>query len=285
VPPSIAEALAGLKHVSTLPDQPSRWRRLVPIAWVTLMVVIAPMGALSGLRSFAPMLKADRADIMLWLTWLGETGPDAEFQDAEARAAAEQYVVARYGSVMASTEFWDQPYLQYGTFVEMRRLAETIVARHEPVSAEQVARARLLIARQIAESEESRAERPADPRSAAITVVSVIVTILLCFSLVLSLISSVIVPGGVVTRVLGLALVTSDGHEAGRVRSVARMLMAWSPAILWLAYLWFFGNPTPPTIVPVAVVVTILAVGALWTIARPQRGPHDRLSGTWVVTR
>jgi hypothetical protein len=28
-----------------------------------------------------------------------------------------------------------------------------------------------------------------------------------------------------------------------------------------------------------------VAAGAVWTIAFPGRGPHDRIAGTWVVPR
>jgi hypothetical protein len=33
------------------------------------------------------------------------------------------------------------------------------------------------------------------------------------------------------------------------------------------------------------VALMAMAAGALWTIALPARGPHDRIAGTWVVPR
>ena len=49
-----------------------------------------------------------------------------------------------------------------------------------------------------------------------------------------------------------------------------------------------FGEPRVSP--DVAVVVSSLAfsmmtAGAAWTIANPERGPHDRIAGTWVVPR
>jgi hypothetical protein len=32
-------------------------------------------------------------------------------------------------------------------------------------------------------------------------------------------------------------------------------------------------------------VLMSVAAGAVWTIAAPGRGPHDRIAGTWVVPR
>jgi hypothetical protein len=37
--------------------------------------------------------------------------------------------------------------------------------------------------------------------------------------------------------------------------------------------------------VGVGLTLALLAAGAVWTIVRPTRGPHDRLLGTWVVPR
>jgi hypothetical protein len=42
------------------------------------------------------------------------------------------------------------------------------------------------------------------------------------------------VPGGVPTRFIGLAVVTRDGSEIGRLRSLARTLIAWAPILVWL---------------------------------------------------
>jgi len=44
--------------------------------------------------------------------------------------------------------------------------------------------------------------------------------------------------------------------------------------------------PTPPSPMLGAVVtLAALGIGAILTIARPERGPHDWLLGTWVVPR
>lgn len=51
------------------------------------------------------------------------------------------------------------------------------------------------------------------------------------------MLSSLIVPGGLLGRFLGLAVVTGDGTEISRARSLVRTVVAWSPAIGWLAYL------------------------------------------------
>ena len=90
-------------------------------------------------------------------------------------------------------------------------------------------------------------------------------------------------------RLLGLAVVTRDGTEITRLRSLVRAIFAWMPAILWLAFLitspriqgWV---PAPTSFAPTTALLGILSLGAVWSIARP-RGIQDRLAGTWIVPR
>jgi hypothetical protein len=70
-----------------------------------------------------------------------------------------------------------------------------------------------------------------------------------------------------------------------------RALVAGIPAIGWLTYLAVSPKvhgfvPTPPNpLTATLVTVGILAVGLAWTIVGRTRGPHDLLTGTWVVPR
>jgi hypothetical protein len=85
--------------------------------------------------------------------------------------------------------------------------------------------------------------------------------------------------------------VRRDGREVGRVGSAVRLLIAWSPAIAWMAYV---GNPmfgavramSPDAAYALGGLALLpMAAGAGWTIAVPGRGLHDRVAGTWVVPR
>ena len=109
-------------------------------------------------------------------------------------------------------------------------------------------------------------------------------------SIVGGVISVLAVPGGLITRALRHAVVTRDGRQIGRARSAIRFLVAWSPALAWIACVGvpMFGEPRVS--LDVAFIVGSLAflsmaTGAAWTIAVPGRGPHDRIAGTWVVPR
>jgi hypothetical protein len=98
------------------------------------------------------------------------------------------------------------------------------------------------------------------------------------------------VPGGLVTRALRHAVVRRDGREIGRARSAIRFLVAWSPALAWIACVGvpMFGEPrVSPDVAFIvgSLAFLLMAAGVSWTIAVPGRGPHDRLVGTWVAQR
>jgi hypothetical protein len=122
-------------------------------------------------------------------------------------------------------------------------------------------------------------------------IVMVLIAGMLLLFLLLSVGSSVIVPGGLFTRMLAHAVVTRDGHEIGRMMSLVRVLVAWAPAIAWLLYLASSPKvqgfvPTPPNpLLGTVLTLTALGIGATVTVVRPERGPHDWLLGTRVVPR
>ena len=104
--------------------------------------------------------------------------------------------------------------------------------------------------------------------------------------------------GGFVLRDQGIAVVNRDGSPASRLRTFSRGLLGWSPMIL-LGLLPSFWNKTlllsPLTAektvglsLPLWLSLFLLAVailGSIWSIVTPERGPHDRIVGTYLVPR
>jgi hypothetical protein len=106
-----------------------------------------------------------------------------------------------------------------------------------------------------------------------------------------SLIWSLFLPGGLFLRASGLAAVNRHGRRIGRLRAAVRILVTWSPAIVVGIGQHFYFEITRDNlfqIVPwwlAAGTLVPLALGALWTVAHPERGIQDRLTGTWIVPR
>jgi hypothetical protein len=108
--------------------------------------------------------------------------------------------------------------------------------------------------------------------------------------MVLSLVSALIVPGGLVTRLAGLAVVKRDGREIGRLRSFGRAALMWLPGLILVA--WIVMAPRVQGSVPPAnslsrilLLFGVFWAGITWTLVSPERGPHDHAAGTWVVPR
>ena len=178
-----------------------------------------------------------------------------------------------------------------GRLSQYREVAARVASDHPSVSPEELAEATAVIAPSLERFQARYASEvaPSLPRVNALLVV-VLAAIGLGCSLAGSVVSAAALPGGLLMRLLGLAVVTADGAEIGRPRSLARALVAWSPAILW--FLWIAPAPIDRTLsapgspaFAASVVMAVLAIGAVTTMLEPSRGPVGRLTGTWVVPR
>jgi eukaryotic-like serine/threonine-protein kinase len=299
-PPALADVKAELLRLASIPSRPSRVRRALPMVIAAMPVAVLCLIVSVMLPILARSLQGDannifrqRSEIVMWMTWITDSGPDAEFKTQEQRTAAEQYVAAHYGPQLTS-EFWNTQAPQMEPFLGMRRTAVEIAARYPSVSPDELARASAIVAPQIqnlaAQSANLSANIPAGGEALRGLVASGFASIPALFSIVCGLISVLAVPGGLVTRALRHAVVSRDGREIGRARSAIRFLVAWSPALAWIACVGvpMFGEPrVSPDVAFVlgSLAFLLMATGVAWTIANPGRGPHDRIAGTWVVAR
>ncbi len=204
------------------------------------------------------------------------------------------YVASQFRSQLGSDEFWTMQAPQIEPFLTMRRTAAEIAARYPAVSPDELARASAIVAPQIqelaAESANLGANFPAGSEALRGLLASGFTSIPLLLAIVCGLLSVLAVPGGLVTRALRHAVVRRDGREIGRARSVSRFLVAWSPALAWIACVGvpMFGEPrVSPDVAFIvgSLAVLLIAARAVWTSAVPGRGPHYRIAGTWVVPR
>lgn len=173
----------------------------------------------------------------------------------------------------------------------LRGIAAEILARHPSVSPDELARASTIVATERERTGRRRQTRQAGFAGLGDIIIGALAALAVLLVVGCSVASSVMVPGGVVTRLLGLGVVTRDGTEISRWRSLLRVVVAWLPAIVWLA--WLAASPKVQGFVPTraaslpagGLALGALAIGASWAIARPTRGPHDWLAETWIVPR
>jgi hypothetical protein len=289
--PTVADARAALLAMAGSPSRVDWWRRALPGALASAPVGLMLLVSVAILPALDMFAGSETNTMMNLLGALESTTLPADnpLHEPAVRAAAEVAIAGRYGEKIRDEEFWNAGVVR-SLAPDYRRLAEDILARHPSISPGQLAAAEAVL-------QEARARGPArgTREQSAVEPGGVIMSTVtggaLALVLVACVISSLLVPGGLVSRQLGLAAVTRSGKEITRLRSLTRTLVAGSPAIVWLAYLAFSPKvqgfvPTPSRpITGTLVTLGVLAVGHAWTVLRRTRGPHDLLTGTWVVPR
>jgi hypothetical protein len=100
------------------------------------------------------------------------------------------------------------------------------------------------------------------------------------------LVSVLVRPSGFVLSSLGLAVITRRGREVGRVRAVARLILAWSPLLIYGALLaWPVTREAVFSIAVASLAAAPTFIGFIWSLLQPTRGPHDMIVGTSIGSR
>ena len=288
-PPTLEDVRADLVRVAALPDRVLRLRRALPLALGSLpTLLIVGFTSLVMLPAMTQMFNRETNEMLALLEMLRNPNPRAESRAArpEVREAIEVYLVGRHGARLNSDDFWGGRIMQ-GLGPQYRPIAARVVERRPSVTPDELARATEVLAPEL----KRRGERREEISDLSPIIIMAVTAIALLPVLLLSVLSSLVVPGGVFTRMLGHAVVKNDGREIGRALSLTRVLVAWAPAIAWGLYLAASPRvqgfvPTPPNpLLGALVTLAALGIGATLTIARPERGPHDWLLGTSVVPR
>lgn len=285
--PPLDEARRDLEQVASRPVGVSRWRRGIPLGLAAIPLVALAGGGVLAAASIRNFVTEPRMEMVSLLDALASPAAgDSRLARADVREAIERYVATVHRENLAAPAFWAHPAMR-GDLARLRPVATDIHARR---AAEPAAIASLR--RQIAPELQDAARRFREtilPGLASIgaTIVTILATLSMAFVLALSMLSAAIVPGGLVTRLAGLAVVTRDGREVPRGRSIARTAAAWSPMLAWL--IWLAPSPFARLIAAspwwTLGVLAALCAGAAITLARPARGLHDRITGCHVVPR
>jgi hypothetical protein len=283
-PRSLEEAQAQLREAAASPERVSRWRRAVPIALTAIPALLMGLSSLVVLPNPEVLiLTPEDREVIGLLEELRTDVPSPEY-----RLALETYLAGQHGALLRNTSLWNTPNQAQGEDMpELSRLASDIAARYPSVTAEELARSR--------ETIQPTLDRVRPPQSLGVASSRVIVVVLMAavislMVLFFCIVSSIAVPGGVATRLIGLAVVTRDGNEIGRGRSLARTLIAWAPILAWLILVpnpivMGFGPASPVPVLAISLAFSAMIAGVVWTIAAIDRGLHDRIAGTWVVPR
>jgi len=291
---TLADARQALLTMAGAPNCVHWWRRGVPGTLAAAPVALMLLVSVVIVPSLAKFQSSETIAMMNLLGSLQSTTlpADSPFRRSEVRSATEVAVAGRYGNMIRDDSFWESGIVR-SFAAEYRSFAEDILKRHPDVSPAQLAEAEKTVDAAREEQDRLRGS-PRKERSLielSGVIISTLTALALALVIVVCLVSSLVVPGGLVFRNLGLAAVTRTGREISRARSAARVLVAGLPGIAWFAYLAFSPRvqgyvPTPSRpLTAIAITLSVLGIGFVWTAVRRTRGPHDLLTGTWVVPR
>jgi uncharacterized RDD family membrane protein YckC len=284
-PPSLDTARTDLLDIATSPDKVARWRRAVPTAFVTVPGLFFVGVALLILPSMLGFLR-QHGTMLALVSTLDEDGP--EVKDPKVRDALEKYLVGTYGATLDSDEVWSHPIV--AGLKDVVTTAKTLRQRHPSVSAEELAAATAVVTPTLEFIKVNQGSGVGAIVGIAIALLQGIVVGDLLITLLFVTISALAFPGGIIMKFVGLAVVDGNGTEISRVRSLIRVGVTWFPAIVWMGLLFggalihgWFPDPENPFLL--ALPLGVLLFGAIWGIARPERGIQDRIMGTWIVPR
>jgi len=283
-PRSLEEAQAELRDAAAAPERVARWRRAIPIALAAAPILFFGLMVLAVYPADGRLLSREESEVIGLLTVLQtDVPPGSPKSRPEDRVALETYLAGQHGAILRDTSLWNNKGLGIETLPALGRMASDIATRYPSVTKEELARSRQTIQPFVG----SLPQRSVGVKNAALFFVSMIATVASLLVLLCSVVSSIAVPGGVATRSIGLAVVTQDGKEISRWRSLARTLIAWLPmlaASLPMPALISVGKG-PAFLVSAGLAFGAMIAGVVWTIAAVDRGLHDRIVGTRVVPR
>jgi hypothetical protein len=101
-----------------------------------------------------------------------------------------------------------------------------------------------------------------------------------------AILAALLFRGGLVLRLLGLAVVKRNGSRASRLRVFWRSLLTWAPfgALVWLSFLGFSASGWRGWVAPIADAVISVALAGCY-LGLKGRSLQDRLAGTTLVPR
>jgi len=309
------ETLLGLKNTTDLrsaatrlqiltqqPAEISRWRRFVLMSGTIAPSLFMTSFMALGLWYYQnwtaqnpdfPRLRGCLMSYEAMLKGVKEPGLK-NIPLPEARAAMETYISGTYGPIVRDSRLWESPFAQSLITPNMRTTAEQMVKEHPQPTPEEVSKSRALlqplldtrIAQRTKELSLAGKNPTADFISASVMCVYLLLTAFL------SLFCAIAFRGGLMMRILGIAVVGSRGAPASRLHMLWRGLIAWAPVLL--APVWFFsvmprmaGSSGQEMISGTGLGILAglaLALG-LACVAPGRRGLHDRLAHTWLVPR
>lgn len=272
---SVADMAGDMAVVTSVADQVSRRRRAGPLLLAASPVMLMLLAAFIAIQTSGPPPTHDRFVTSELLERLEDE------RDPVRQQALKVYLAGRFKAELTSADaHWRVADQTDDDIIRTRGLADASAALTP--SPDEVARAAVLLDRELARAELDFMQNNNNPRT-------IFIALLLTgasMSLLGGLISVAVRPSGFVLSSMGMAVINSRGREIGRARAIARQLLIWSPLLVYGALLaWPVTRPSVASIAVASIAAAPIGIGFVWSLFRPARGPHDIIIGTSIGVR
>lgn len=300
--PDLHSAAMQIQTLTQQPAEVSRWRRfalffgtLMPSLFLSAFMAVS-MSFYEAWAARNPAFSAIRGCLMSYDEMLKDKKqPGLEnIPVPEARTAMEIYIAGTYGPIVRDPHQWNSPIGRGILPPAMRASVEKMVKDHPQPTAEEVQKAKALLQPLLDTrvAERAKALGFAGKQHSVDFVTASVLCVYLLLTAFLSLFCAVVFRGGLMMRVLGIAVVRDDGSNASRLRMLWRSLIAWSPILLTPVALMFLtrfmhkaGVQNLVQGIGLSIMVVVFVALGVAVIAIRGRGLHDRLAKTWLVPR
>jgi hypothetical protein len=209
-------------------------------------------------------------------------------EEAHAREAFEVYIAGRFRQTITNPATWTS---LAGTLIpqDQRTAAQQLIGTRPAPTDSELRQAAGVVEPYLQRMWPEGLVTPLAIFSKPRFLVVVSAWTLLMFCALPSLVAAVLFRGGLVLRMLGLAVVKKDGARASRLRIFWRSVIAWSPALLSITLmepqLHVFGAFSGERAVAISLALILAVSLVVWAALLPERGLQDRLAGTCLVPR
>jgi eukaryotic-like serine/threonine-protein kinase len=216
----------------------------------------------------------------------GITADGSSFaEEKHLREAFEIYIAGRFRPTITNPATWTS-FASAMIPANQRETAEKLVATRAVPSESELQQAKYVVEPYMEKIQNRKTRQMfTDP----VFLVSIAFTSLIVLSGLPSLLMALCFRGGLVLRMLGLAVVKKDGTPASRLRIFWRGVIAWSPAILAAVLMTMLipvlGEVSWGRGLLLGLILILAVCLAAWAALLPDRGLHDRLAGTCLVPR
>jgi hypothetical protein len=264
------------------PEEVTRARRAASILLTNVPLLAALIALSVGLPTVARLLQTDFLTLGKALVGIRALEGKSDEASVRKREALEVFVADRFRAELADDRTWRDPYAA-GLLMPLKPVASRVLSSRRTLTDDERRAAHATAAAELGS--------PVALRSQAIGISTILPAVVLLLSAFAGVVSAFLFRGGLLLRLLGLAVVGERGADVSRLRATARAAVAWSPVLLLWAYVWAQSVGGRDVLdafsdwwVPAAAAAAAL-LGSAWAVLHPGRGLPDRLTRTYLVPR